>query len=90
MAKVSAKLAASNQAHEREVMNNRKLNDKLNAILKDKQPNSYDKVSVERLQELEYRVKQLENENVLLRSQTKTVVAYNQEANAFEYIGEPI
>jgi Ca2+-binding EF-hand superfamily protein len=39
--------------------------------------------------ELRLLMKQIERENKILKTQTKPVVAYNNENKAFEYIGEP-
>ena len=36
------------------------------------------------------RNKELENDIIILQCQQKTVVVYNKENGAFEYIGEPI
>ena len=39
--------------------------------------------------ELKTIIKQLERDNIVLRSQIKPIVAYNKETKSFEYIGEP-
>jgi hypothetical protein len=36
------------------------------------------------------RVKELENDNIVLRCQMKPVVVYNKELGTFEYISNPI
>ena len=41
-------------------------------------------------EQLLIRVKDLENENVILKCQLKPVVVYNKELGTFEYIGSPI
>lgn len=40
--------------------------------------------------ELRTLVKQVERENQILKTQTKPIVAYNNESKAFEFIGEPL
>lgn len=40
--------------------------------------------------ELRAMVKQVSRENKILKTQTKPIVAYNNENKAFEYIGEPV
>jgi hypothetical protein len=41
-------------------------------------------------EQLLVRVKDLENENIILKCQAKPVVVFNKETGSFEYIGQPI
>lgn len=41
-------------------------------------------------EQLQGRIKELENDIIILQCQQKTVVVYNKESGTFEYIGEPI
>ena len=41
-------------------------------------------------EQLLVKVKELENDNIILKCQNKPVVIFNKELGTFEYIGQPI